>query len=193
MASGIAPTTYRLLLALYPRDFRDRYADDLVQALADLSGDLGARRAWQRVALDVAVTAPRYRMETLMNERHQPAVLTAGIVVLAALGILSVPLGLAPGLALLPIAVVLGLSQRSKLAQSLDTHGGTDLRRRRLTIATILTALLPVVYLVSLPILGDDWGADATVAFGLWFAVLITAVYFFIAGFNTPRRPAIAH
>ncbi len=114
--------------------------------------------------------------------------LTAGIVVLAALGILSVPLGLAPGLALLPIAVVLGLSQRSKLAQSLDTDGGSDLRRRRLTIATILTALLPVVYLVSLPILGDDWGADATVAFGLWFGVLITAVYFFIAGFNTPRR-----
>lgn len=128
-----------------------------------------------------------------MNERHQPAVLTAGIVVLAALGILSVPLGLAPGLTLLPIAVVLGLSQRSKLAQSLDTDGGSDLRRRRLTIATILTALLPVVYLVSLPILGDDWGADATVAFGLWFGVLITAVYFFIAGFNTPRRPAILH
>ena len=193
MAAGIAPTTYRLLLALYPRDFRDRYADDLVQALADLSGDLGARRAWQRVALDVAVTAPRYRMETLMNERHQPAVLTAGIVVLAALGILSVPLGLAPGLALLPIAVVLGLSQRSKLAQSLDTHGGTDLRRRRLRIATILTALLPIVYLVSLPILGDDWGGDAIVAFGLWFAVLITAAYFFIAGFNTPRRPPIPH
>ncbi len=193
MASGIAPTTYRLLLALYPRDFRDRYADDLVQALADLSADLGARRAWQRVALDVAVTAPRYRMETLMNERRQPAVLTAGIVVLAALGILSVPLGLAPGLALLPIAIVLGLSQRSKLAQSLDTHGGTDLRRRRLAIAKILTALLPIVYLVSLPILGDEWGADATVAFGLWIAVLITAVYFFIAGLNTPRRPPIPH
>lgn len=193
MASGIAPSTYRLLLALYPRDFRDRYADDLVQALADLSGDLGARRAWQRVALDVAVTVPRYRMEALMNERHQPAVLTAGVVVLAALGILSVPLGLTPGLALLPIAVVLGLSQRSKLARSLDTHGGTDLRRRRLRIATVLTALLPIVYLVSLPILGDDWGADATVAFGLWFAVLITAVYFFIAGFNTPRRQPIPH
>lgn len=82
MPSRLAPTTYRLLLVLYPRDFRDRYADDLVQALADLSGDLSARRVWQRVALDVAVTAPRYRMETLMNERHQPALFTAGIVVL---------------------------------------------------------------------------------------------------------------
>lgn len=65
-----------------------------------------------------------------------------------------------PGFALLPIAVVLGLSQRSRLARSLDTDGGSDLRRRRLTIATILTALLPVVYLVSLPILGDGHRRD---------------------------------
>ena len=184
---------YRTLVRLYPREFWREYGDDLTQHFDDLVTHRGVRAAWSRTALDLAVTLPRYRMETLMNERHQPAVLTAGIVVLAALGILSVPLGLTPGLALLPIAVVLGLSQRSKLAQSLDTHDGTDLRRRRLKIATILTALLPIVYLVSLPILGDDWGADAIVAFGLWFALLITAVYFFIAGFNTPRRPPIPH
>ena len=192
MASGIAPTMYRRLLRLYPRDFRDRYADDLLQTVTDLRDELGARRACQRVALDLAITLPRYRMETLMKEQHQPAVLTAGIVLLATLGLLSVPLGMPLGLLLVPVAVLLGVSQRSKLARSLDADSGTNPRRRRLTIAACLAALLPVLYLVSLPILGDDWGTDAVVAFGLWVAVLIAAVCYFIAGINTPRRPSIA-
>lgn len=126
-----------------------------------------------------------------MKERHQPAVLTAGIVVVAALGLLSVPFGMPLGVLLLPVAVVLGVSQRSKLARSLDADTGTNPRRRRLTIAAVLTALLPVVYLVSLPILGDDWGTDAVVAFGLWVAVLVAAACYFIAGINTPRQPSI--
>ena len=68
--------------------------------------------------------------------------------------------------------------------------GGSQSRRKRLTTAAVLTASLPVIYLVSLPILGDDWGIDAIVAFGLWFVVLIAAVVYFIAGITTPRTPA---
>lgn len=49
---------------------------------------------------------------------------------------------------------------------------------------------LPVIYLVSLPILGDQWGADAVVAFALWVAVLITAVCYFIAGISRPKSVA---
>ena len=42
MEAGSAVRMYRTLLLLYPRDFRDRYTDDLVQILTDLSGELPA-------------------------------------------------------------------------------------------------------------------------------------------------------
>lgn len=184
----MSPATYRRLLVLYPRDFRERYGDDLVQALEELAVELGPRRARRRVALDLAVTVPRYRLESVMHNRHQATVLTAAIVLLAALGLLSVPAGLPQGLILLPTAIVLGITQRSRLARSLDVDRGDNPRRRRLVIAAVLTALLPAVYLASLPILGDDWGTDAVVAFGIWFAILLAAAGYFIAGISTPKQ-----
>jgi hypothetical protein len=51
----------------------------------------------------------------------------------------------------------------------------------------VLGVLLPIIYLVSLPILGDDWGTDAVVAFGVWCLVLIGAVVYLIAGLTTPK------
>ena len=183
---------YRNLLLLYPRDFRDRYADDLVQTLADLSGELGPRRAWRRVALDLVVTVPRYRMETLMKEEHSATVLTVAIVAMACAGIISLFIGLYPGVLLLPLAAVVAITQRSKLARSMDVVDGTRLRRKRLRTAAVLAASLPVIYLVSLPILGDQWGTDAVVAFGIWAAVLIAAVCYFIIGIATPKSRAVS-
>ena len=48
------------------------------------------------------------------------------------------------------------------------------------------------IYLVSLPILGDQWGTDAVVAFGLWVTVLVAAVCYFITGIATPKSRAIS-
>lgn len=183
---------YRSLLRCYPRDFRDRYADDLVQALTDLSRELGPRRAWRRLTLDFVITVPRYRMETLMNEQRSSTVLTITITVLAVAGILSVFVGLYPGVVLVPLAAVLAITQRSKLARSIDAVNGTELRRKRLRTAGVLAATLPFIYLVSLPILGDHWGTDALVAFSLWTVVLIVAVAYAIAGFTTPKSRPIA-
>ena len=56
----------------------------------------------------------------------------------------------------------------------------------------VLAGSLPVIYLVSLPILGDEWGTDAHVAFGLWTAVLIAAVSYFVAGITTPKSHVIS-
>ena len=187
MGTGSGVRVYRYLLLLYPRDFRDRYGDDLVQTLTGLSGELGPRRAWRRVTLDLVVTVPRYRMETLMKEKHSSTVLTAAITVMACAGIISLFVGLYPGVLLLPLAAVVAITQRGKLARSMDAVDGTRNRRKRLTIAAVLAALLPVMYAISLPILGDEWGTDAVVAFGLWFAVLIAAVCSFIAGITTPK------
>lgn len=178
---------YRGLLYLYPRQFREHYRDDLEQAITDLSAELGRRRALSRVALDLAVTVPRYRIEALMKEEHTATVLTVAITAMACIGIVSIFTGLYLGAVLLVLAVVLAVTQRSSLARSVDPVNGTRLRHKRLMTAKVLGVLLPVIYLVSLPILGDDWGTDAVVAFGVWFLVLIGAVVYLIAGLNTPK------
>lgn len=192
MEARSAVRVYRSLLVLYPRDFRDRYTDDLVQTLTDLSGELGPRRAWRRVTLDLVVTVPRYRLETLMNDKRSSTVLTGVIVVMAVSGITSVFVGLYPGVVLVPLAGVVAITQRSKLARSIDAVDGTGLRSKRLRTASLLAASLPVIYLVSLPILGNQWGTDAVVAFGLWVGVLIAAVCYAIAGISTPKSRAIS-
>ncbi len=192
MEAGPAVRVYRSLLLLYPRDFRDRYTDDLVQTLTDLSGDLGPRRAWCRVTLDLVVTVPRYRLETLMNDQRTSTFLTVATTLMAVAGITSVFVGLYPGVALVPLAGVVAITQRSKLARSIDAADGTGLRRKRLRTAAVLAASLPVIYLVSLPILGNDWGTDAVVAFGVWLGVLIAAVCYAIAGISTPKSRAIS-
>ena len=192
MEGGPAVRVYRSLLLLYPRDFRDRYTDDLVQTLTDLSRELGARRAWRRVTLDLVVTVPRYRLETLMNDERRATLLTVAITVMAVAGITSVFVGLYPGVLLVPLAAVVAATQRSKLARSIDTVDGTRLRGKRLRTAAVLAASLPVIYLVSLPILGDQWGTDAVVAFGLWVGVLIAAVCSAIAGLSTPKSRALS-
>src|SRR5687768_9095384 len=192
MGAGSAVRVYRSLLMLYPRDFRDRYTDDLVQTLTDLSRELGPRRAWRRVTLDLIVTVPRYRLETLMKAERSSTVLTVAIVIMAVAGITSVFVGLFPGVVLVPLAGVVGITQRSKLARSIDAVDDTGLRRKRLRTASVLAASLPVIYLVSLPILGNHWGTDAVVAFGLWVGVLIAAVCYAIAGISTPRSRAIS-
>ncbi len=107
MSTETVGRVYKHLLRLYPRDFRDRYGDDLLQVHAELSAELGPRRAWHRVTLDLIVTVPRYRMETFMKEQHIPTVLTAGIVVMACAGIVSLLIGLERGVLLVALAVVL--------------------------------------------------------------------------------------
>lgn len=187
MATGSAIRAYRSLLVLYPRDFRDRYSDDLVQTLTDLSADLGPRRAWRRVTLDLIVTVPRYRMERLMKEQHSSTVLIVATTGMACAGIISLFVGLRIGVLLVPLAAVVAITQRGRLARSMDAVDASRLRHKRLRIAAVLAVSLPVIYLVSLPILGDHWGTDAIVAFGLWTAVLIAAVSYFVSGITTPR------
>jgi hypothetical protein len=177
---------------LYPRDFRDRYSEDLVQTLTDMSAELGPRRAWRRVTLDLVITVPRYRMETLMKDEHSSKVVIAATTAMACAGILSLFIGLYLGVLLVPIAAVVAITQRGRWARSMDAVDASGLRRKRLKIAAVLAASLPVIYLVSLPILGDEWGTDATVAFALWTAVLIAAVAYFVSGITTPKPRVIS-
>ena len=80
---------YRRLLHLYPPSFRRRYGADLVQHFSDLVADRGVREAWARTSVDLIVTVPRHRMETVMDDQHRATAVNVFIGVLAGAGVLS--------------------------------------------------------------------------------------------------------
>ena len=134
---------YRALVRLYPKDFRRHYGDDLVQNFVDLLGRDGASRTWPRVTLDLVITVPRYRLETVMNQRQSTATLYVAFAALAGAGILSMLAGFYAGAILLAVAVVLGIVERGRLATS--TRSPNPDLRRRLLIASAILAVVCVV------------------------------------------------
>lgn len=189
-----APAVYRALIRLYPRDFRDRYRDDLVQSFADLVDDRGARAAWARTAVDLIVTVPRYRLEAIMTERHSTTTLSVTIAVLAAAGLLSVPVGFYPGIVLLPVAGALAVAQRSTLARAIRTPD-SNRRRRRLTIAGVLAVSCVVATTIFvLDVRGEEHWGGKVVVYNLIFCVtLIGAIVYFIVGVLTPKTAQQRH
>lgn len=127
-----------------------------------------------------------------MKEEHSSLVLIVAITGMASAGIISPLVGLSLGVLLVPLAAVVAITQPGRLARSMDAVDASRFRRKRLRIAAVLAVSLPVIYLVSLAILGDDWGTDAIVAFGLWTAVLISAVFYFVSGITIPKSPVLA-
>lgn len=185
------PTTdaaYRALIRLYPRRFRDRYSDDLVQNFTDLVDDRGVRAAWTRTAVDLAVTVPRYRLEAIMTERHSAAALSVAITLLAAAGLLSVPIGSYPGIVLLPVAAGLAVAQRSTLARAIRTPD-SNRRRRRLTIAGVLaTSCVVATTIFVLDVRGEEhWGGKVVVYNLIFFVTLIGAIAYLTVGLLTPK------
>ena len=87
-------SAYRALVRLYPRSFREAYAEDLEQLLRDQLRDEPALRVWSRALLDLALTVPAQHLETRMSRVPSQA---------ARYGALS---------ALAPVAVVAGRRAR---------------------------------------------------------------------------------
>src|SRR5258706_10302417 len=110
--------SYPALVHLDPKDFRRHYGDDLVQNFVDLVGRDGASRTWPRVTIDLVLTVPRYRLETVMNQRQSTATLYVAFAVLAGAVIISVLLGFFAGGVLLPLAGVLRGVGRRRLPPS---------------------------------------------------------------------------
>ena len=147
---------YRGLTLLYPREFRNRYRDDLIQHHADLTRDRGRAAAWSRSGLDLIVTIPRYNLETAMNPRHTTSALN---VIVAALGIAGLMAIVAVdsyiGAALLAVAAVLAVSQRSQLARSIRVHD-SDRRRHRLKMAAFFAVVTVVDVAIGFADLAND-------------------------------------
>ncbi len=181
---------YRSMVHLYPRDFRDHYGDDLVQHFADLITDRGARAAWARTGVDLIVTVPRYRLESIMTEQHSATTLNVAITLLATGGVLSFLMNVFPGLVLLVAALVLAVAQRSTLARAIRTPD-SNRRRRRLRVAAVL-ALVCVASLVSYMLdLSDDHisGVSLLVHNAIGVPAMVGAIVFLIGGLLTPRAP----
>ena len=182
---------YASLVRLYPRAFRREYGDDLVQHFADLAADRGARAAWTRTTLDLAITIPRYHLERIMTEQHSATALNITIGVLATAGLASLMTDLYPGvigIVLFVGAVALAVTQRSTLARALRVPD-SRLRHRRLRIGAILAGVFVTSYVVYLATIGDSWTTTSTVLTIIGTLAMFGAIGFLVAGLLTPRTP----
>ena len=184
-----AQRIYRGLIRLYPKEFRSHYGDDLLQAHADLVHEHGRSRAGLRTALDVAITVPRYRLETIMTTRHSGTSLHVVIAALLILGVLAIVNGGALlGLPVLLIAVIVAIAQRSRLARSLRSSDRNQ-RRRRLRIAGALGAICVATLAVFVIDIGDDddWGTRAFVYINIFNIAFVAAIIYLVAALFTRR------
>ena len=183
---------YRGLVRLYPRAFRHDYADDLVQNFTDLLAHHGASRTWRRTAVDLAVTVPRYRLETVMTPRHTDTTLFIVTAVVAVAAAVSIVTDVFPGgFALLVAAAVLTVVSASRLARSTRPP---DTRRRRhlLTAAGVLAATCVISTTVFWLELSNDasWhGGKLVVYNAVFFATAIGSIVCLVVGLRTPRTP----
>jgi len=176
------------MVRLYPRSFRGHYGDDLVQHFADLVADRGPRTAWTRTGLDLIVTLPRYRLESVMSEQSSATVLTSTICLLAAGGVLSVLIGIYPGLVLLVAAAVLAVAQRSTLARAVRTPDANR-RRRRLAIAGVLAVVFVGAIVSYVLDLRDQSISTASLLIhnAIGVPAMVGAAAFLLVGLLTPR------
>ncbi len=177
---------YRSLVRLYPKEFRLRSGEDLVQHFADLVTDRGAPAAWTRTGVDLIVTIPHYRLENIMTEQHSSTTVHLAITLLAAGGVLSMLTDLYPGLLLLVAAGVLAFAQRSTLARAIRTPD-TNRRRRRLATAAILAVVFLVSFIAYLGLVGDTWTIRDTVLAAIGTPAMIASPIYLIAGLLTPK------
>ena len=185
-----APSLYRSLLRLYPRDFRTDYGDDLVQNFVDLATDRGTRAAWTRTTTDLIITVPRYRLESIMSEKASTTTLYLTIGVLTLGGVASLLIGFYPGLLLLVAALAVAFAQRSALARAIRTPD-SDRRRRRLMTAGILAATCVLSILSYMRALDDDTISSLSLMLhnAIGVPAMFGAIGFLVAGLLTPRTP----
>ena len=180
---------YRALVRLYPKDFRHHYGDDLVQNFVDLLARDGASRTWPRVTIDLVLTVPRYRLETVMNQRQSTATLYVAFAVLAGAGIISMLVGFYAGAILLAVALILAVVERGRLATSTRSPN-PDLRRRLFTTSATLAVVCVVATTAFLIELGGDehWAMGKLLVYNaVFFATALGAIAFLIAGLRVRR------
>lgn len=184
---------YRMLTRLYPKSFRAEYAPDLVQAFNDLARDHGVVSTWARTWVDLAVTVPRCRMESLMRRHVSSSALMTLAFAVGLAGFAGLALGGIIGVPLLAVAVAIGVSQRTALGRSLVV--ARNERRARLRVAGVL-ALIGVAVAGSWVFHVNRYNelGDATVLAHNLMGIfaLVGAVVFGLAGLLARPSPSTA-
>src|SRR5918995_389662 len=107
----IGERVYRRLLRLYPRDFSDDYADEMTCLYRDRVRGEGAASVWLALVADLARTAPREQVSTLVQDVRQACRTWRRTPVLALAAILTLALGVGANTAV--FSVVHGVLLRS--------------------------------------------------------------------------------
>ena len=178
---------YRALVRLYPRQFRHHYGDALVLHFEDLVRRDGVRRAWCRTTIDLVVTVPRYRMETIMHPRRSSTGVLLLVTGLALAGLSGYFAGFAAALVLVVVSIGVAVAARSRLASSL--RASTPSRRRHLLVTSglLIVAGLGTLY-VGFADLGDgDWPAGRLLFYNAIFFMLVTSAL--VCGVTGLRAP----
>lgn len=189
-----AISVYSVLTRLYPADFRREFGPDLVQHFSDLTRARGPSAAWRRASLDLFVTVPRYRLESVMSTRSSSVTLLFVPAALAIAGAASVLSGVAPiaGLVLLLFGIGLLAVRRSDIARSLRTSTpGRNQRRTRLLISAACAIVFIASIIGYMIAIGRDEGIDGGVLVAynaIGVLAMIAAVGFLIAGLLAPRQ-----
>jgi hypothetical protein len=162
---------YATLVRLYPRRFRHEFADDMVLAFGELIEHNGRSATWRRVLVDLVVTVPSYRLETVMAPQRSTNALVALAVTLALGAAATFAIGVWPVAAmLLLVAVVIVTTERSHLARSLRPETPSH-RRRLLARSAALGLTAAAVLVIGLFDLGDEshWPADRLLLYNTLF------------------------
>lgn len=181
-----AQGAYRALVRLYPRAFRARYGEDLVQHFADLVTDHGPSVAWRRAVVDLVATVPRYRLEAIVRPDNSFNAVAILIALLAAAGVASMLVGLYPGLALILVAGGLAAAQRTSLARAIRALD-PDLRHRRFVNAAVSGVVFAASFTIYLLVIGDHWTVRETALSVIGTTAMFVAIGFLVAGLLTPR------
>ena len=192
-------TAYRRLLLLYPRALREAYGEEMVLVYSDLRRRHG-RRVWLRLLLDLSVSVPRTRLESVMSTtpstRTVMAIEAGAVLMVSALALFAFgPLALPLPVVLLTALVV---AQQSRLGRSLAARPASSGIRTAATGLAVSGAVLGgtiaswLMHVRTYPPLGDTTVAVHT-ALGIG-STLGVLVFVALLGIRMAhRRPGGAH
>ena len=158
---------YRRLLAVYPPEFRSRYADEMVQLFVDQLRDAetgaaadGTARTWLRAIRDLAVTSLSERARKGRTVGHSPPVApSASSRLLGLLGILGGFLLVAAFLPNVPwtselFNLRLVLFNIGAIAVAIAVHRRQAALSRRLSLAVVVPVVLANAWYLAMVVVG---------------------------------------
>lgn len=185
---------YQLLIPLYPAAFRREFGGDMLLLVDSLVADRGILAATSRTSLDLIVTVPRYRLETVMTDSRATQVLTATIAGLLVLGFISPMAGLPwwPSPLLILAGLGLTVANRTRLAHAIRTPDSSR-RSRRLRLSALSAAVFAAAVVGYGVVIWDETASTLGLLLPsfLGTAALVCSAWFLVAGLLTPRSANI--